>query len=247
MPLMVLVRLKGHCQNSQTGAQGVRTALWVRGVTQLLFLNTKCTNHISLHIQIWCTHDSTRALRNTLKVLILELLTSLHMLGSGLVGLICCDSPYSQTKKIVTYRKSKLRNWMLFFIHAGFALQSKSGHFTQGSQTMETFWYVNCDFWERRANPENDIASEKRPYNLNAFIAWENNYTNDDAHKFFILFLVSLKLLIVSVAFFFGHPLICFIHSWMKIIIMMAILIMTIIMIVVINLIMLGIISITFV
>ena len=32
-----------------------------------------------------------------------------------------------------------------------------------GSQTMEHFQYVNCDFWDRRANLENDIASEKRP------------------------------------------------------------------------------------
>ena len=59
---------------------------------------------------------------------------------------------------------------MRLFIHAGFALQSKSRHFTRGSQTMENFWYVNCDSWERRANLENDIASEKRPQNQNAFI-----------------------------------------------------------------------------
>ena len=35
---------------------------------------------------------------------------------------------------------------------------------------------------------------------------WEKNYTTNDAHKFFILFLIFLKLLIVSVAFFLGHP-----------------------------------------
>ena len=35
---------------------------------------------------------------------------------------------------------------------------------------------------------------------------WEKNYTNNNAHKFFILFLVFLKLLIISVAFFLGHP-----------------------------------------
>ena len=59
---------------------------------------------------------------------------------------------------------------MLLFIHAGFALQSKSRHFTRRSQTMENFRYVNCDFWDRRANLENDIVAEKRPYNQNAFI-----------------------------------------------------------------------------
>ena len=52
---------------------------------------------------------------------------------------------------------------MLLFIHAGFALQSKSRHFTRGSQTMENCRYVNCDIWDRRANLENYIASEKRP------------------------------------------------------------------------------------
>ena len=59
---------------------------------------------------------------------------------------------------------------MLLFIHAGFALQNKSRRFTRGSQTMENFGYVNCDFWDRRANLENDIASEKRPWNQNTLI-----------------------------------------------------------------------------
>ena len=35
---------------------------------------------------------------------------------------------------------------------------------------------------------------------------WEKHYTNNNAHKFFILFLVFLNLLIGSVAFFLGHP-----------------------------------------
>ena len=35
---------------------------------------------------------------------------------------------------------------------------------------------------------------------------WEKNFICDNAHKFFILSLVFLKLLIVSVAFFLGHP-----------------------------------------
>ena len=34
----------------------------------------------------------------------------------------------------------------------------------------EIFLYVTRDFWDRRANLENDIASEKRPQNQNAFI-----------------------------------------------------------------------------
>ena len=59
---------------------------------------------------------------------------------------------------------------MLLFIYAGFALQSKSWQLTQGSQTMENIRYENCDFWDRRANLENDIASEKLPQNQNAFI-----------------------------------------------------------------------------
>ena len=59
---------------------------------------------------------------------------------------------------------------LLFIIHAGFALQNKNWQFIRGSQTMENIRYVNCDFWDRRANLENDIASEKRPQNQNAFI-----------------------------------------------------------------------------
>ena len=50
---------------------------------------------------------------------------------------------------------SQLRN-ECFSIHDGFALQSKSRHFTRGSQTIEHFRYINCDFWDRRANLEND-------------------------------------------------------------------------------------------
>ena len=69
--------------------------------------------------------------------------------------------------------------------------------------------YVNCDFWARRAHLENDIASEKRPYNQNAFIKINDLgvvLLGKNAHNFFILSLVFLKLLIVSVAFFLGHP-----------------------------------------
>ena len=59
---------------------------------------------------------------------------------------------------------------LLFIIHAGFALQSKSWQFTRGSQTMENIRYVNCDYWDRRAHFDIDIASKKRPQNQNTFI-----------------------------------------------------------------------------
>ena len=39
---------------------------------------------------------------------------------------------------------------------------------------MENIQYVNCNFWDRRANLENDIASAKRPQNQNAFIKINN-------------------------------------------------------------------------
>ena len=43
---------------------------------------------------------------------------------------------------------------------------------------MENIRYVNCDFWDRRENLENDIASEKRPQNQNAFIKINNLRNN---------------------------------------------------------------------
>ena len=134
---------------------------------------------------------------------------------------------------------------LLSVIHAGFALQSKSWQFTRGSHTMEKFRYVNCDFWDRRANLENEIktplskltilvsscweknfirnnAHNYRRANLENEIktplskltilvssCWEKNFIRNNAHNFFILhsaYLVFLKLLIVSVAFFLGHP-----------------------------------------
>ena len=79
---------------------------------------------------------------------------------------------------------------------------------------MENFRYINCDFWDRRAYLENDIASEKRPQNQNAFIKTNDlgvillgkEFLRNNAHNFIILSPVFLKLLIVSVAFFLGHP-----------------------------------------
>ena len=59
---------------------------------------------------------------------------------------------------------------MLLFIHAVFVLQSKSKHFTWGSQTMEIFGTSVVTFEKEVANFENYIASEKRPKNPNAFI-----------------------------------------------------------------------------
>ena len=47
--------------------------------------------------------------------------------------------------------------------------RADNNYYTRGIETMENFLYVNCDFWDRRANLENDIASEKRPQNQNAF------------------------------------------------------------------------------
>ena len=39
-----------------------------------------------------------------------------------------------------------------------------------GKPNNGTFSVHNCDFWDRRANLENDIASEKLPQNQNTFI-----------------------------------------------------------------------------
>ena len=49
----------------------------------------------------------------------------------------------------------------------------------------------------------------KTPSSKLAFLmssCWEKNFIRDNAHNFFILSLVFLKLLMVSVAFFLGHP-----------------------------------------
>ena len=42
------------------------------------------------------------------------------------------------------------------------------------SKQWKKIWYVNCDFWDRRTNLENDIASEKQPQNQNALIKINN-------------------------------------------------------------------------
>ena len=86
---------------------------------------------------------------------------------------------------------------------------------------------INCDIWDtgRRANLENNIASEKRPQNQNALIIKINNlavillgfFFNtynvvcNNAHNFFILSLVFLQLVIVHCKYciLFGPPCIC--------------------------------------
>ena len=76
---------------------------------------------------------------------------------------------------------------------------------------MENFRYVNCDVWDRSANLENYIASEKghriKTPKLTFLVSscWEKNFIRNNAHNFLILSLIFLKLLIVSVAFFLGH------------------------------------------
>ena len=49
---------------------------------------------------------------------------------------------------------------MLLFIHAVFVFQSKSRHFTRGSQTIEIFGASIVTFETEVVNFENDIASE---------------------------------------------------------------------------------------
>ena len=110
---------------------------------------------------------------------------------------------------------AKLRNECLLFIHAGFALQNKSRHFTRGSQTMENIWYVNCDFWDRKANLENDKSwkwhclrktateSKRLPQNERFWchLAQKRILYAIMHTTFSFCPLVFLKLLIISVAF----------------------------------------------
>ena len=101
---------------------------------------------------------------------------------------------------------------MLLFIHAVFVFQSKSRHYTRGSQTMETFQYVNCDFWGRSGKfwkwhhlPQQNGHRIKTPslkFIILVSSCWEKNSIPNNAHKLFNLSLVVLKSLIVGVAFF---------------------------------------------
>ena len=75
---------------------------------------------------------------------------------------------------------------------------------------MENFGTSIVTFETDVANLENDIASEKRLYNQNAFIKINDLgvilLRKNSIYNFFILSLVFLKLLIVGIAFFLGHP-----------------------------------------
>ena len=52
---------------------------------------------------------------------------------------------------------------MLLFIHASFAFQGKSRHFTWESQTIKILGTSIVTFETGVSNFENDIAIEKRP------------------------------------------------------------------------------------
>ena len=57
--------------------------------------------------------------------------------------------------------------------------------------------------------PQKNIHRIKKPSSKLTILVsscWENNFIRNNAHNFFILSLIFLKLLIVSVAFFFGPP-----------------------------------------
>ena len=92
------------------------------------------------------------------------------------------------------------------------------------SQTMENIWYVNCDFWEgqilKMTLPQKNGHRIKTPSSKLTILVsscWENNFIRNNVHNFLILYLVFLKLLIVSVAFFLGHPVyIHFTEAWKR-------------------------------
>ena len=116
---------------------------------------------------------------------------------------------------IVTLQSYVMILWMLLFIHAVFVFQSKSRHFTRGRQTMEICGTSNCNFWDRSGKfwkwhclRKTAIESKTPSSKLMILVSfcWEKNSIRINAHNFFIFFLVFLKLLIVSVAFFLGHP-----------------------------------------
>ena len=98
---------------------------------------------------------------------------------------------------------------MLLFIYAVFVFQSKSRHFIRGSQTMKMFGIVNCDFWDISGKFWKWHCLRKTPSsNLMILVSfcWESSSIHINAHNFFILSLVFLKLLIVGVAFFSWPP-----------------------------------------
>ena len=103
---------------------------------------------------------------------------------------------------------------MFLFIHAVFVLQSKNRHFTRGAKQWTILGTTIVTFQMEVANSENDIVSGnghriKTPSSKLMILVsscWEKNYMCHNTHNFVILSLVFLKLLIVDVAFFLGHP-----------------------------------------
>ena len=90
-----------------------------------------------------------------------------------------------------------------------------SKHFHGEAKKWEIFGTSIVTVETEVANFENDIASEKRPYRIKTpssklmilvSFCSEKNSICINAHNYFILSLVFLKLLIVGVAFFLGHP-----------------------------------------
>ena len=80
-----------------------------------------------------------------------------------------------------------------------------------GEPNNGNFRYVNCDFWDRSGKflPQKNGRKIKTPsskFRSLVSYCWEKNSIRNNAHNFFILSLVFLKLLIVGVAFFLGHP-----------------------------------------
>ena len=94
--------------------------------------------------------------------------------------------------------------------------------FTKQEQTLYpgepnngNFRYVNCDFWDRsgkfgkwhclRKNGHR-IQTPSSKLMILVSSCWKKNFIRNNGHSLFILSLVFLKSLIVSVAFFLGHP-----------------------------------------
>ena len=110
---------------------------------------------------------------------------------------------------------AELRNECFSLFTLSSFSQSKSKHFTQGSQTNWNFRYVNCDFWDRSGKfwkwhclkkTANRIQTPSSKLMILVSSCWKKNFIRNNRHSLFILSLVFLKSLIVSVAFFLGHP-----------------------------------------
>ena len=135
------------------------------------------------------------------------------------------DLPFFPQKSQVTYRKFSIvwLPWVkcpLLLCKAKPAwikrsIQLRNFAALQSGELLEeippdlkrNFWYKRSKF--EITLPQKNGSRIKTPSSKLTILVsscWEKNYTNNNAHKFFILFLIFLKLLIVSVAFFLGHP-----------------------------------------